>query len=120
MSPLLLKTTNGFQITVDSLMSSRGSALCSCIRLAYNNITVSHSFLPVAIVSFHHLTWKQHEYQSSSKDVDIRPLASRKGAIHLHNGASLNTHSQFISQSSMLEFVGEVLPVSCMRLLSWN
>jgi hypothetical protein len=32
----------------------------------------------------------------------------------------LNTHSQFISQSSMLEFVGEVLPVSCMRLLSWN
>jgi hypothetical protein len=120
MSPLLLHTSKGLEVTVDSLMSPHCSTLCSGIRFRNNNITMTTGKVFVPPVGFHHLSRKQQVLQISSIDVDVRPSSCRIASTYPDYHPSLYTDSYLISKSRVPELVRVIHPVARVWCLSCN
>jgi len=103
----LLEAAPLLEALVDCLMTSSGSILCQKVYFRYS--ISRHTNLSrgttVAFVCFNLFTRRNEMNQPVSEDLHVRPPTTRIGPIDPNDMASLNAHSNFVSNAGTFVLV---------------
>jgi len=118
MTKAILNALELLEPLVDCLVSGSGSILCQKVHLGYS--ISRHTNLPrrtaVAFVSFNLFPRRNEMDEPVSEDPHVRPPTTRIGPVDPNDMASLNAHSNFVSNAGPFVLVRppllvDVLPI---------